>query len=443
MLGIPGAIRESIRRRPTMRRILANTAWLSWDQAFRMGFSLVAGLWVARYLGVELWGVLTYSLALVGVFVPFITLGLDGIMVRDLVVGNEAAGRLLGTGFFIKSIGAIVAGISSLLLVIALRPGVPVLVVMVGVLSLGMIFTTFDVIEYWFRSRVESRYSVIARNIGVAAAGIAKVVLIVVGATVVAFAAAIALEYVIVALALLMVYRQRGGKIRDWSVSRGTTWAYLREGWPLGLTSMALAILLQANEVVLGQMVGAEQVGLYSASRRLAEIWFFVPLAVATSVGPSLVAFRSESPETYRARMVQVFSALAAFAIPICLLATVFAEPVVVLVFGNEYREAASSLRVYIWVLPFFSWLVAQSTWDINEGLGKERLVRMSLGVVTLLALDIGLVPPFGAIGASISAAAAFCVVGFLGNLAFRKTWDVLLLQVRSLSPKVLRDTLG
>jgi PST family polysaccharide transporter len=430
------ALWGALQRRPKLRRILVNAAWLSWDQFFRLAVSFVAGLWVARYLGVERWGALTYSLALVGFSIPLITLGLDGIMVRDLVLGRERASEIVGTGFIIKAIGAAAAGLLALLLVMLLRPTSRESWLMVGILSFGMMFTPLDVIEYWYRSRVESRYAVLAKNVGVAASGAAKIGLVVLGGSLVAFAGATALEYVTIACGFVLIYHLTGQRVLVWRVRWGIAKEFLAEGWPLALAAVALSLLLQANEVLLGQLSSAREVGLYSAARRLSELWFFVPLAVSTSVGPSLVAFRTEDPRLYREKMLQLFRAMIAFAAVVAIGATLLAGPVVSLVYGEDFRDAAAPLRAYIWVLPSFAFFVVQYPWDINEGLTIQRLTRTSLGVVLLVLLDLALIPSMGASGAALSAAIAFAVAGFLGNLTSTRTREVFRLQILSLTPR-------
>jgi hypothetical protein len=55
------------------------------EQVLRMIAGLLVGIWVARYLGPEQFGVFSYATAFVAIFSAAAKLGLDGIVVRDLV----------------------------------------------------------------------------------------------------------------------------------------------------------------------------------------------------------------------------------------------------------------------------------------------------------------------------------------------------------------------
>ncbi|MGC8715255.1 MAG: oligosaccharide flippase family protein, partial [Leptodesmis sp.] len=90
------------------RKYTFNTAWLFADQFIRMLAGFFVGVWVARYLGPENYGILSYSLAFVALFQGIAKLGLDGIVVRELVKFPEKRDELLGTSFWLKFIGSVI-----------------------------------------------------------------------------------------------------------------------------------------------------------------------------------------------------------------------------------------------------------------------------------------------------------------------------------------------
>jgi len=88
------------------KRYFANTSWLMGHRALSMVVALFVGVYVARYLGPDRFGLLSYSMSFVGLFMALSTLGLDGIMVRELVKTPERRDELLGTAFWLKAGGA-------------------------------------------------------------------------------------------------------------------------------------------------------------------------------------------------------------------------------------------------------------------------------------------------------------------------------------------------
>ena len=75
------------------------------EQFFRISAGVLVGIWVARYLGPEKFGLLSYVLAFTAIFSGTARLGLDGIMVRELVNHPEKRDTYLGTAFWLKMLG--------------------------------------------------------------------------------------------------------------------------------------------------------------------------------------------------------------------------------------------------------------------------------------------------------------------------------------------------
>ena len=81
------------------RRYFVNTSWMFAEQLLRMVAGLLVGIWVARYLGPEQFGIFSYAIAFASLFSNIAKLGLDGIVVRDLVKEPEQRGIYLGIVF--------------------------------------------------------------------------------------------------------------------------------------------------------------------------------------------------------------------------------------------------------------------------------------------------------------------------------------------------------
>lgn len=84
---------------PGLRKVIANTTWLFADKILQLGLSLVVGLWVARYLQPEKFGLLNYAIATAGLFAPIASLGLGSIVIRDLSRNSSNKEEILGTVF--------------------------------------------------------------------------------------------------------------------------------------------------------------------------------------------------------------------------------------------------------------------------------------------------------------------------------------------------------
>lgn len=69
-----------------------NTSWLFGEKILRMAVGLFVGVWLARYLGPEQFGLFSYAQSFVGLFIAIATFGLDGIVVRETVKDESRQG---------------------------------------------------------------------------------------------------------------------------------------------------------------------------------------------------------------------------------------------------------------------------------------------------------------------------------------------------------------
>src|SRR5690348_14183303 len=82
---LPVSIRDGLDGRHNLQNLIGNTGWLFADRILRMSVGLVVSVWIARFLGPDQYGLFNYALAFVALFSILATLGLDRIVVRDLV----------------------------------------------------------------------------------------------------------------------------------------------------------------------------------------------------------------------------------------------------------------------------------------------------------------------------------------------------------------------
>ncbi len=141
-------------------RYFANTSWLIAEKIIRLAVGLFVGVWVARFLGPEQFGTLSYAQAFVGLFGAFATLGMDGIVIKHLVKNDESRDLLLGTAFTLKLLGSMVAVfIISIVAVTTSNDNEELIII--TIIASALVFQSLNVIDFYFQSLVLSRYIVL------------------------------------------------------------------------------------------------------------------------------------------------------------------------------------------------------------------------------------------------------------------------------------------
>src|SRR5271154_2882637 len=119
---LPEEVAKKLHGKDNIVRIAANSFWLLSDKILRIVVALFVTGWLARYLGVDGFGKLNNAIAFATLFGAFASLGLDSIVIRELVKFPDKKETLLGTAFYLKLIAGFVTYLLSAVCVILLRP---------------------------------------------------------------------------------------------------------------------------------------------------------------------------------------------------------------------------------------------------------------------------------------------------------------------------------
>lgn len=433
---LPRVICSRLDGRPVLQGAIGNTGWLLGDRLLRLSLGLFVGIWVARYLGPDQFGIISYAVALIAIFGAFANLGLDSVVVRDLVHDPEAKNDLLGSAFALRFGAGALAFATATVTGLALRPDDAVSQAVIAITAAGLVFQAFDTIDLWFQSKVRAKYVVYARNTAFLLVVAVKIALILGHAPLIAFAWAGFGEVVLGSLGLALVYRSSGNRLTDWRVSSARIRSLAAEGWPLVLAGIAVMLYMKIDQIMLGEMLGSQAVGIYSAATRISEAWYFIPLAIATSVAPSIMAAKKVDPAVYYARVERFFRIMAWLSLLVALPMSLLSNIIVLVLFGPDYRDAGPVLALHIWATVFIFLGVAQNAWTVSEGLMKLSALRTFVGAVANIGLNLLLIPSHGPMGAAVATLISYALSAVVLNALDTRTRRIFWLQLRAFLPR-------
>ena len=187
------------------------------------------------------------------------------------------------------------------------------------------------------------------------------------------------------------------------------------------LASIMILIYAQVNKVMLGNISGNAELGLYSAAMMFSMAWAFLPDSIITSMRPSIIHAKAESNTLYLRRLKQlyfiVFWICAAAATALTLLA-----PLVVLLLGHEFSGSVAVLQIAVWSVPFAMLGIARSVWVVCEEKYKYPKYYLVCGAIISVIANLILIPLFGAMGAAISTVVTEVAVCLIAPVLFKET---------------------
>jgi PST family polysaccharide transporter len=430
---LPPFIRKRVEGRQTLQKIIGNSGWLFFDKVLRMGVGLFVNIWVVRYLGPDQFGQLSYSTAFAALFGTFATLGLDGIVVREIVRKPDDSREILGSALLLRLVGGIFSFLVCMGSFVFLRQSDPLGLMLVAIIAAGMMFQAFDVIDFWFQSQMLSRNTVIAKNSAFLLTALVKIGLILAHAPLIMFAWAALLEIVLGAIGLVLSYKKIGYRLNSWFSSFVRCRHLLGDSWPVILSGLSIAIYMKIDQIMLGDLAGNGAVGIYTSATKLTEIWYMIPMIVVSSVFPSIVQSKEQDEQLYQRRITRLFSLMAAISLLIAVPMSLCSNWVVVTMYGTAYQAAGPVLAIHIWASLFVFYGVAQGPWDLTENLTRLAMVRIVMGATVNILLNLWLIPVYGALGAAVATVVSQALAAVFLNVLHKKTRPIFYCQLKSL----------
>lgn len=398
---------------------IQNAGWLMGGKLAQMAMSFVVSLWSARFLGPSNYGLLSYVSAYVSFFTSLCTLGItSSVLIRELTKYPDDEGGTLGTTIILRLVSSLLSVLMIVSIVFVVDDGDPLLVWISIFSSVGMIFQAFDIIEYWFLKRYLSKITAIASLIGYFITSVYKIILLVSEKSVVYFAIANSIDYIVVAIILFVAYKKNNGSRLHFSWNRGKE--ILSVSYHFILSGMMVAIYGQTDKIMLKLMLSETEVGYYSTASSLSTMWCFVLSAIITSLSPTITRLKAEGRENeYCRKNRQLYGIIFYISIVVSLVITMFASLIINILYGESYAGSIQPLRVIVWYAAFSYLGVARDIWLVCENKQKYSKYMYIIAAIANIGMNFWLIPSWGATGAAV----ATLITQFLTSIGIPLIW--------------------
>ena len=400
-------------------KALKSSHWLMLEKLVTMPVALLVNVILARALGVEDLGTYSYLMSLVFLVSPLTAMGLSSLVTRELVNFPDNQQRIMGASWLGRIVGAMVGGL--LLIGYAWIVESTLLQNWIFWLALAQLFSSLTLLDFWFQSRVEAKYSALARLSNLLVFAALKLIFAWQGATLSVFVMLYALEVAFAGLLFLVFYYYRGGRVKTWKLDITEARRLLKQSYWLILSGFAAVIYLKVDMVMLKQLSGASEVGIYAVASRLSEVWYFIPTALVASFFPMLLTAKKTSTANYQAKLQKLNDGLFLLAACVVIVVWLTGDWVINMLYGAEFAPAAQVLTIHIWAGVFIFMRALLSKWLIAEHLLKYSLVTQGLGALVNVGVNWVLIPQYGAIGAAWATLFSYAFASYIALWFFPK----------------------
>lgn len=382
------------------KRILKNASWIVMGRLFQMVLSLLTGIITARYLGPSNYGLINYSASYIAFFSAICTLGLDSIIVNEVIEHSENEEEIVSTIVFLRVLAGAVSIVLVQGVVIFTNPNQEILYNVNLIQSLQLLFAAFNTFSYWLQSRLESKITSLVQSFAYFVVFIYKVVILIARKSVIWFAMSNTLDLIIIAVILFAIYLKKGKRFKlDLKLVK----PLIDKGKPFLFSAVMLVVYQQTDKLMLGKMLNTSAVGLYSAALRLCDIYAFIPVAIIDTLRPVIVSEKKKSNIQYGNRLIQAYGSLIWISLMCCSFVSVFSKLGMLLVYGESYIEASKTLTIAIWYTGFSYIGGINNIWLICENKQRYVAVTTFVGAISNVLMNAVLVPAWGINGAALA----------------------------------------
>jgi O-antigen/teichoic acid export membrane protein len=384
------------------QRIMKNTAVLSVSQIISFIFIFFYTIYIARYLGADGFGILSFAIAISGIFSILFDLGLSTLTVREVARDKSLAQKFLGNAIIIKIILAIVS-FGLIILIINLLHYPQATVTVVYFVALSTIINSFYSLFYSiFQAYEKMEFQSIGQILNSILMFSGVFLAIKIGLSVVGFSSIYFLSSLIILIYVLILY--------IWKFSLPVIeidtifWKkILKEALPFGLAGIFVTIYYWIDSVMLSIMVGNEVVGWYNAAYRFIYIFLSFHSIFIISIFPVLSSFYKTSKGSIKFAYERSFKYMLILTVPIAVFVTVLSSKIILLIYGPSYIPSVIALQILIWTIVFMFVNGLSSNFLGSHNKQPIATKITAIGAVTNIILNILLIPKFSYVGSSFA----------------------------------------
>ena len=392
-------------------KLIHNAKWIIACKVVQSLLQLLVGMLCARYLGPSNYGLINYAKSVVAIVIPLMQLGLNETLVQELINAPKKNGEILGTALLMN----LLSGVFCMLLVCgfvqAANPDEPLTMAICGLYSLSLLFQALEGVQYWFHSRLKSKYPSIMRLLAYVCVSAYKMYLLAAQKHVLWFAVVSSVEYGVIGIGLLLIYHHLDAP--RLAVSLQTARKLLAKSKFYIVSSFMVMAFQNTAPITLKLLGGEAENGYYAAAVTCAAVVQFVYMAIIDSARPVILESKKTDQKQFEKNVSRLYCITTYLSLAQSVVFCIFAQWIIRILYGADYLASVPVLQIMIWQTAFSYMGSVRNIWILAEE-KHSRLWTINLwGALTNILLNLCMVPAWGACGAAAASVATQIVTNF------------------------------
>ncbi len=418
------------------KKVFNNAKWIIVCKIIQSLMQLIIGMISARYLGPSNYGLINYANSIVAFALPIMKLGMDAVLVYELVKSPEKEGEIVGTSMLMNIASGIISIFGVFCFVNIANAGESETIVVCTLYSLSIFFAALEMIQYWFQYKLLSKYSSVIMLISYVIVSAYKIFLLITQKSVYWFAVTHSIEYGIIGIVLLIFYKKLNGMKLSFSFELAKS--MFKRSKHYIIAALMVVVIQNTDHVMITFMCGKAENGFYSSAIQSAAVAHFVYVAIVDSFRPMILESKKNDQINYEKKVSLLYGIVIYMALAQAAVFTVLAEFIVGVLYGSEYVPAVPLLRVLVWYIAFSQMGVVRNVWILAEEKQKFLPWINIIGALSNVAVNFVLIPYWGALGASIASLFTQFFTNFVLGFIIKPIRTNNRLMLKGINPKFL-----
>lgn len=399
-----------------VRQFAANSIWLTIARCAWILSAFTVGILVARKLGPHNYGIVSYTVAYVGMFSVIASLGVDSVVERDYILHPERRSRIMGNYFLFKLT-------TTLIMLAALAVSLCFMndrriAVFCAIVGAGYISYPGNVVNLIFSAHVKNEYNAFSQLICCVCYNGLRLWAVLSSQALIVYVIAETILAGLGGLLCFIFYCLKCGNPLHWSWKWKESATLIIPAIPLSLTAILSNIYARTDLLMLEHYEGPVSVGCYTIATRFTENWYLFTAIFGGVFSVAVISGFKTSPEEYRKQLHRYIFMLFYITFPPVLLSLIFGRLVIHILYGQAYMAAVPVFYIYVLTLISSAVLGGFNCHAINEHRLKTVAAVFCSGAAINVPMNMLLIQKIGMCGAALSSVISM-PLGFILVLCF------------------------
>ena len=382
-------------------KFVKNLSWIFAGNVVHGIFAFLLNIYVARQFTISDYGLINYSASLIAFFLAIGTLGFNGIITKKFAEDEKYASSYLGTAIKLRCLFSVTAIVVLQIIIRIINTSDSLLPIIVLCQSMSILFSSFDLFMYWFQYKHKAQIVAILRMVAFGISATWQVLVLVTSCNIIAYIVGVTLETALFGILMMIFY----AKIYDrhFAFSKDKAISMLRISYPFICSAILVTIYGQADRIMLKALLDNAAVAQYSVSLTLAGAISIFPAALIEGFRPEIMQYKLNNEDIYKKRLRQLYASIFWLCIAYCCFITIFARHIILLLYGEKYIHAVTSLSLVVWYTSFSYFGGVNNLYMVAEGKTKWVQVTTLFGSLLNIGLNFLLIPCLGVVGSALA----------------------------------------